>query len=49
MCDPKVCSMKIAQEVREFAAGMAPNAIAEGMASMSEKFRDGGGEIYVKG
>jgi phosphomethylpyrimidine synthase len=47
MCGPKFCSMKITQEVREFAAGMAPNAIAEGMASMSEKFRDGGGEIYV--
>ena len=49
MCGPKFCSMKITQEVREFAAGMAPNAIAEGMATMSEKFRDGGGEIYVKG
>jgi phosphomethylpyrimidine synthase len=48
MCGPKFCSMKITQEVREFAAGMAPNEIAEGMAQMSEKFRDGGGEIYVE-
>jgi phosphomethylpyrimidine synthase len=48
MCGPKFCSMQITREVREFAAGMAPNEIAEGMAAMSEKFRDGGGEIYVE-
>jgi phosphomethylpyrimidine synthase len=47
MCGPKFCSMKISQEVREFAAGMAPNAIDEGMAQMSEKFRAGGAEVYV--
>ena len=47
MCGPKFCSMKITQDVREFAAGMAPNAIEEGMAQMSEKFRDLGGEIDV--
>jgi phosphomethylpyrimidine synthase len=47
MCGPKFCSMKITQDVREFAAGMAPNAIEEGMAQMSEKFRTLGGEIDV--
>jgi phosphomethylpyrimidine synthase len=56
MCGPKFCSMKISQEVREFAAGMAPNAAlgasavdAEaGMAEMSKKFRELGSEIEVK-
>jgi len=40
--------MKISQEVRDFAAGVAPNEVAEGMATMSRKFRDLGGEIEVK-
>jgi phosphomethylpyrimidine synthase len=58
MCGPKFCSMKISQEVREFAAGMSPNAAlggagavdeAEaGMAEMSKKFREMGSEIEVK-
>ncbi|WP_129791984.1 phosphomethylpyrimidine synthase ThiC [Sphingosinicella sp. CPCC 101087] len=81
MCGPKFCSMKITQEVRDFAArqntsdflaaapvpplrgeGVRPpeagggasfasdltQADAEaGMAEMSEKFRDKGGEIYL--
>jgi len=71
MCGPKFCSMKISQEVREFAAGVSPNAAlgagavgavdakaglglskdaaaAEaGMAEMSAKFRELGGEIDV--
>jgi len=38
MCGPKFCSMKLTQEVRDLAAS--------GMAEMSEKFREGGGEIY---
>ncbi len=48
MCGPKFCSMKISQEVRDFAAGVAPNEAVEGMAAMSRKFRDLGGEIEVK-
>jgi len=53
MCGPKFCSMKISHEVREFAAGMAPNnealgSAALGMAEMSEKFREQGSEIYLK-
>jgi phosphomethylpyrimidine synthase len=58
MCGPKFCSMKITQEVRDFAAkqnagaetflAAAPAADAEaGMAEMSEKFREKGGEIYL--
>jgi len=57
MCGPKFCSMKITQEVREYAAGIAPNgavgavdadAAEAGMAEMSAKFRELGGEIEVK-
>jgi phosphomethylpyrimidine synthase len=36
--------MKITQEVRDFAAKQEADA---GMAEMSEKFRETGGEIYV--
>ncbi|MFL6721696.1 MAG: phosphomethylpyrimidine synthase ThiC, partial [Sphingomonas sp.] len=69
MCGPKFCSMKISQEVRDFArlnpaplphagegdspaasgvraAENAPDADA-GMAEMSKRFHDEGGEIYV--
>ncbi|EDA9554099.1 phosphomethylpyrimidine synthase ThiC [Salmonella enterica] len=41
MCGPKFCSMKISQEVRDY-------AIEVGMADMSENFRAKGGEIYLK-
>ena len=41
MCGPKFCSMKISQDVREFAAAQ------EGMAEKSAEFRAGGGQIYV--
>lgn len=39
MCGPKFCSMKITQEVREFAA--------QGMADKSEEFKKVGGELYI--
>ncbi len=39
MCGPKFCSMKISQEVRDFAQS--------GMAKMSKKFRESGGEVYI--
>ncbi|MDQ7974349.1 MAG: phosphomethylpyrimidine synthase ThiC [Rhodocyclaceae bacterium] len=39
MCGPKFCSMKITQEVREYAA--------RGMDQKSREFRAGGGEFYV--
>jgi len=38
MCGPKFCSMKISQEVRDYAE--------KGMADMSETFKQTGGEIY---
>ena len=41
MCGPKFCSMKITQDVREYAAAQ------EGMAAKSAEFRAAGGEIYV--
>ena len=47
MCGPKFCSMKISQEIRDAAAAQNDVATA-GMAEMAEKFRDGGGEIYVE-
>ncbi|MDB5958231.1 phosphomethylpyrimidine synthase ThiC [Ramlibacter sp.] len=41
MCGPKFCSMKITQEVRDYAAAR------EGMAAKSAEFRAGGSEIYI--
>ncbi len=41
----KFCSMKISQEVRDYAAAQT---IEVGMADMSETFRAKGGEIYLK-
>ena len=50
MCGPKFCSMKITQEVREYAAqqGVAAEtvALAQGLREKAEEFRKGGGEIY---
>jgi len=56
MCGPKFCSMKITQEVREFAAKqnaksaeerVSAEEAAAGMAEMSKRFHDKGGEIYL--
>ncbi|ATA25700.1 phosphomethylpyrimidine synthase ThiC [Brenneria goodwinii] len=48
MCGPKFCSMKISQEVRDYAARQEAEAkpIEVGMAQMSEAFRSRGGELY---
>ncbi len=49
MCGPNFCSMKITQEVRDFAAkqGVAEQeAIQIGMEEKSKEFRDSGSEIY---
>ncbi|WP_422004111.1 phosphomethylpyrimidine synthase ThiC [Pyruvatibacter mobilis] len=43
MCGPKFCSMKISQDVRDYAA---EKEAAEGMEKMAETFRNTGGEIY---
>ena len=50
MCGPKFCSMKITQEVREFAAakGVAEQeGIAAGMQAKAEEFNRAGGEFYI--
>ncbi|MDB6000320.1 MAG: phosphomethylpyrimidine synthase ThiC [Rhizobacter sp.] len=57
MCGPKFCSMKISQEVREYAAGLpasndsaaaqAEADVIAGMQAKSAEFLAGGGEIYV--
>jgi phosphomethylpyrimidine synthase len=46
MCGPKFCSMKITQDVRDYAATL--NEKEAGMAQMSEKFRQMGNEVYVE-
>jgi phosphomethylpyrimidine synthase len=45
MCGPKFCSMKITQDVRDFAAQQAEQTA--GMQAKSEEFRAVGGQIYV--
>jgi phosphomethylpyrimidine synthase len=55
MCGPKFCSMKITQEVRDFAVKqnasadtfLAAEEAEQGMAEMSNRFRDQGAEIYI--
>jgi len=55
MCGPKFCSMKITQEVRDFAARqnagietfVAAEEVEEGMAQMSEVYRQKGSELYL--
>ena len=50
MCGPKFCSMKITQDVRDYAAkhGLETvNAVEAGLKEKSEEFRERGGEIYV--
>lgn len=55
MCGPKFCSMKITQEVRDFAAKqnadvttfVAAEDAEKGMAEMSEKYREAGSELYL--
>ncbi len=46
MCGPKFCSMKISQDVRDYAA--EKEKIASGMAAKSAEFKESGGEIYLK-
>jgi phosphomethylpyrimidine synthase len=48
MCGPKFCSMKITQDVRDYAAKQNTDAMLEaGMAQKSEEFRARGGNIYL--
>jgi phosphomethylpyrimidine synthase len=50
MCGPHFCSMKITEEVREYAARQGleeAKALEVGMEEKAEEFRQGGAEIYV--
>ena len=55
MCGPKFCSMKITQDVRDYAASLGDNeksalgldAAQKGMAEMSDKFNAMGQQVYV--
>ncbi|MFC2992462.1 phosphomethylpyrimidine synthase ThiC [Halomonas tibetensis] len=50
MCGPKFCSMKISQEVRDYANEHGLNgdqeAVMKGMEEQAEKFRDKGSQLY---
>jgi phosphomethylpyrimidine synthase len=51
MCGPKFCSMEITQQVRNYAATLNETpemAVESGMAEMSEKFKEMGGQVYLK-
>ncbi|MBD3611422.1 MAG: phosphomethylpyrimidine synthase ThiC [Hydrogenovibrio crunogenus] len=50
MCGPKFCSMKISQEVRDYAdkQGLSTeDAVNKGMEEMSQTFKNQGSEVYV--
>ena len=50
MCGPKFCSMKISQEVRDFAAKKELNeekALEKGMEEKAKEFAESGGELYL--
>jgi phosphomethylpyrimidine synthase len=50
MCGPKFCSMKITQDVRDYAKehGVGESeALQSGMAEKAREFRAGGSEVYV--
>ncbi|MGE8067192.1 phosphomethylpyrimidine synthase ThiC [Pseudomonas sp. NPDC089569] len=52
MCGPKFCSMKITQEVREYAANQRIDTVdvdvAQGMAEQAERFKQEGSQLYKK-
>jgi phosphomethylpyrimidine synthase len=51
MCGPHFCSMKINQDVREYAARIGADeqaALAQGMAEKSAEFKRQGAEVYQK-
>ena len=49
MCGPKFCSMRISQDVRDYAKARAlaeEDALEQGLAEKAAEFRDRGGQIY---
>jgi phosphomethylpyrimidine synthase len=52
MCGPHFCSMKITQDVRDYAAKVGAEeatALEQGMAEKAAEFRRQGGEVYRPG
>ena len=50
MCGPKFCSMKISQEVRDYAAKKEiddQKALEQGMQEKAEEFKEKGSEVYL--
>lgn len=50
MCGPRFCSMKITQEVREYAAQQeltVVDAVRAGLDEQAERFRNSGGSLYI--
>ncbi|MBO6753140.1 MULTISPECIES: phosphomethylpyrimidine synthase ThiC [Spongiibacter] len=48
MCGPKFCSMKITQDVRDYAAKLEEEELEREMAKKSDEFKAQGSEIYKK-
>ena len=48
MCGPKFCSMKITQDVRDYAAKLEEDELEREMAKKSDEFKAQGSEIYQK-
>jgi phosphomethylpyrimidine synthase len=51
MCGPNFCSMKITDDIRQYAAEhdlTDEDALAAGMAEKSREFAEQGGEVYTK-
>ncbi len=51
MCGPHFCSMKITQDVRDYAQSQGVSedeALAAGMAEMSDRFKEAGGDVYIE-
>ena len=52
MCGPNFCSMKITEDVREYAAKLCVSereALEQGMEEKSAEFKKKGGEVYLAG
>jgi phosphomethylpyrimidine synthase len=52
MCGPNFCSMKITEDVRQYAAKLGlseTEALEKGMEAKSAEFKDKGGEVYLAG
>jgi phosphomethylpyrimidine synthase len=51
MCGPHFCSMKISQDVRDYAKAQGlsnDEAVKQGMQKMSKEFIDKGADVYVE-